>query len=279
MRVVICLLCLCFCVSGCAARKASVRGDKLVEAGDSWQTNKVIIRAAEKSGNLDVALVTASSEVSARPDNDEARVILARLLTRTGQPQQALITLESMGDGTKPEAALETARAELALGNAEKVNALLDQAESGSPSRALARETKKLRAVAFDLVGDHAAAQAAYRSLLGEHDEMGVRYNYGRSLIASQDYGKAVSMLLPLVEMYEFPQARVAAAAAMAKNKDVKGARNLLHGYMPEAEITRILDEGSEVQPEKAAQAEKETKPEKEAKAEKGGKTEKAGKV
>jgi Flp pilus assembly protein TadD len=235
------LLCLCLPVFGCSARQTTLQGNPVAEIGDDWQTNRVVIRAAESSGNVYVALAAATEEVAARPGNDEARVVLARLLTRTGQPQQALITLEPVENQSAPDTLLEKGRAELAMGNVAPAAGLLDQCLASSPPPAQVREAHKLRAVAFDLSGEHAAAQGLYRSLLGERDDVGVRYNYGRSLIASGDYKQAVSMLLPLVELYEIPQARFAAAAAMAGSDDREGARNLLHGLVAEDEISRML--------------------------------------
>jgi Flp pilus assembly protein TadD len=213
----------------------------VAEVGDNWQTNRVVIRAAESSGNVHVALSAATEEVAARPDNDEARVILARLLTRTGQPQQALITLEPVANQNAPEVLLEKGRAELSMGNVAEAAGLLDRSLASSPLPSRVREAHKLRAVVFDLSGEHGTAQGLYRSLLGERDDVGIRYNYGRSLIASGDYKQAVSMLLPLVELYEIPQARLAAAAAMARSDDREGARNLLHGHVDEDAISRML--------------------------------------
>jgi Flp pilus assembly protein TadD len=231
----------CVLAAGCSVRQPVSGGAGLRKTVDTWETNRTIIRAAENSGNFDIALATATGEIAQRPDNREARITLARLQTKTGQPEQAVITLEAMAGDDSPEALLEMGRARLALDRVDEAVDLLDRALSRSAGRPLTREANKLRAVAADLRGRHDEAQNLYRTLLGEQDEIGVRYNYGRSLISSGKYSQAVGMLLPLVERYELPQARVAAAAAMAKNKDEAGARNLLHGYMPEDDITRVL--------------------------------------
>ncbi|MDR1046034.1 MAG: tetratricopeptide repeat protein [Candidatus Adiutrix sp.] len=234
---------LCFLLPGCAAAKLPDKPavEELSRSMDSWETNMIIIRAAEKSGNLDIALGTAKAEIAQRPDNQEGRLVLARLQTRTGQPEQAMITLESCARPGESSVLLEKARAGLALGLVPEAVEMLQRSKEADPPHSLIWEIDKLSAVAADLSGDHDSAQNLYRALLGRQDDPGLRYNYGRSLISSGRYGQAVNILLPLVERVDMPQARVAAAAAMAKNKDVEGARNLLHGYMTDEDINRVL--------------------------------------
>ena len=55
---------------------------------------------------------------------------------------------------------------------------------------------------------------------------------------------EAAAILLPMADSPEFPQARLAAAAALARSNDRQGARNLLEGYLPQDEIERILGVG-----------------------------------
>lgn len=240
MRV-LCLLFLCAVCSACSTVRVNERGQTTLAVSDSWQTNQGIIKAAESSGNYSVGIAAGNAELAARPDNAEARVALARLFTRTGQPQQALLILAPVKDKNAPDVLLEECRAELSRGNVKEAGEYLDQLGAVSLSGAARRERDKLAAVSRDLNGDHEAAQTVYRALLSEYDDAGVRYNYGRSLMASGNYSQAVSILLPLAEARELPQARLAAAAAMAKNNNPAGARNLLQGYLPENEIDRLL--------------------------------------
>jgi tetratricopeptide (TPR) repeat protein len=213
---------------------------------DSWDANRAIIKAAEASGNLGVALATTKSELKARPDNKEARLLLARLQTRANDPEQALLTLKPLLHNPEPAALVEQGRAQLALNHVPEAQKLLEKALKAAHDKAMKREARKLLAVVLDLSNEHAKAQGIYQDLLVEEDEPAVRFNYGRSCLASGHYDQAVSALLPLVDMRDMPQARVLAAAAMVNKHDLRGARNLLEGYMRSEDIDRVLEEAQQ---------------------------------
>lgn len=245
MRFSVLILLLCLMMSvGCAGHRNFTIKDEntaLKKAGE-WKSNRAIMIAAENSGNLGVVLNTGAQELEARPDNAEARIMVARVQSRLGNPQQALETLSPISASNDPAMALEQGRAQLAVGELEAAQISLEQAASVK-NRVLAREAKKLQAVACDLEGRHADAQEAYRALLAEQNEATVRYNYGRSLMLSKEDKRAVTVLLPLADRADMPQARLACAAAMARSGDMKGARNLLEGYMPAGDIAHLLGE------------------------------------
>lgn len=245
MRLRILLLCLAVAVlAGCAPRHASLKpGDNALLSGNSWEVNRAVMLAGERSHSLEVAIKAGEEELNARPDNDEARIILARLQSRAGRPEQALNTLEgvSAGGAAKPECLVEQARAHIASNQPAEALKLLDAA-AGAQGDTL-HAVKKLRGVAEDLTGNHAAAQELYRGLLTEREDSSVRFNYGRSFIASHSYSQAASALIPLVDNPDYPQARILAAGALMRSGDRAGARNLLEGYLTSTEIDALLSQ------------------------------------
>lgn len=238
------IFCLALFVSlafGCAPKHASLKDEhNALKAGNLWEINQSVMLAAERSGNIEVAMSAGNAELQARPENDEARFIMARLYSRQGSPEQAFTTLEGVSDGRKtdPRYRLERARALIASNRAMEAREELDGiANAGSSDR----EVRKLKGVCADLVGEHALAQETYRSLLSEQEEGSVRYNYGRSLIASRNYGQAASTLLPLVDNPSYARARILAAGAFMRSGDKVSARNLLEGYLSSSEIDDLL--------------------------------------
>jgi Tfp pilus assembly protein PilF len=138
--------------------------------------------------------------------------------------------------------AIELARAELSLGGqTQKALARLDAALSSGLSPELERAARKLKAIGEDLEGRHGEAQKIYAQLLIEKDEPSVRFNYGRSLLASRRYSEAVAALRPILDEPRLAQARVVAAAALASQNDKRAAKSLLESYLPAEDIDRLL--------------------------------------
>jgi Flp pilus assembly protein TadD len=208
---------------------------------DDWSSNQSIMKAAEKSGNLEVALSAGARELEARPDNKEARLLLAKIQTRAGLLDQALLTLEPLAEDTSPEVGIEVSRVKLAQGEVDEAAELLSGILNQGITPEEKRTARKLMAISEDQTGKHAAAQAIYKELLVELDEPSVRHNYGQSLLASKNYDQAAAVLKPLVDLPQFSKSRVVAAAAMARSNKKQQARDLMEGYMPEAEINRLL--------------------------------------
>lgn len=232
--------------TGCGAarnQQYSLKGENPLSKADSWESNRAIMLAAMASDNPAIVLSTGQKELEARPDNVEARTMVAQVQTRLGQPKQALLTLDPVQSSTEPSVKLELARARLALGHPEQAVPFLNEV-AATENAPLVREASKLLAVACDQQGRHAEAQKRYEALLASKNEPSVRYNYGRSLMLSNKNREAAAILLPMVDSPEFPQARLAAAAALARSNDKQGARNLLEGYLSQNEIERILGEG-----------------------------------
>jgi Flp pilus assembly protein TadD len=230
---------------GCAARK---RPDPTLALDNNWETGLKIIRAAEAGGSLSVALSAAARELELRPENLEARLILARLQTRDGTPDKALATLAALPEKTAPNAeqdaslALEKGRALLALGKIPEAKEAFGRLPRDLSPASLRREAEKLRAVAFDLEGRHEDAQSLYRSVLAEREDAAVRYNLGRSLLAGGQYLQAAETLLPLADMQDMPRARLAAAAALAKSGRKEMARNMLSGQLAPGTLDSLLE-------------------------------------
>ncbi len=241
MHIVLCIF-LAFFVSGCSSSQYARGTDaNMARLDNTWESNLRIIKAAEASGSVDVALNTALKEIQTRPKNDEARIVAARMHTRKGQPKQATALLEELANPDSAEAHLEKGRALLAQSKIPETGVELKAAMDSKPSPAVEREVMKLQAICLDLAGKHADAQSLYSDLLSEKDEASVRFNFGRSLYESRKYSDAVSVLMPIVEVPLLPQARLVAAAAMVKNNDRQSARSLLEGHVAASEIDKLV--------------------------------------
>lgn len=204
----------------------------------SWENTRSILRAAERSGNLDMALETSKDFIAINPQHVDARVYAARALTRTGDAQQALRTLSFI----KPEqqtapVQLEMARAQMALGNTAKAHKILvylvqenasDAALAGGDE--LARDIAKLYAVSLSVNGEFDQANTLFEKLMANSDEADVRYNYARSLMFQCRYDNAYELLSPLVESY--PPARPAAAVTLWKMGRTDEGKALLKGLI-----------------------------------------------
>lgn len=232
--------------AGCAPRHATLKaGDNALRTGNTWEVNRAVMLAAEQSNNFGVALHAGEQELKERPGNDEARILLARMQSRSGRAEQAMTTLAGVSaeHASSPEWRLEKARACLAANQPAETIRELDAL--GTDAGQTQREGRKLRAVALDLTGDHRAAQETYRALLIEQDDMNVRYNYGRSLVATADFAEAAAILIPLADNPDYPQARVLASGSLMKSGDAAGARALLEGYLGRQEIDNLMARGA----------------------------------
>ena len=232
-------------MSGCVFEKpvSGMTADKLLGTGE-WPANQAIMRAAERTGNLELGLEAGRRELDARPGNKEARIFLARLQTMAGRPDQALFTLETLADDGSAAARLETARALLSQGEAAQARPALEALVSdGSLGQSEERSARKLMGICEDQLGNRAESQALFRQLLLERDEPSVRFNLGSSLISDGSYDEAIIVLTPLVDSPKFLEARIMAAAAFTRKNDKKSARGLLEGYVSDGEINRLLGE------------------------------------
>ncbi|MDR2366727.1 MAG: tetratricopeptide repeat protein [Deltaproteobacteria bacterium] len=231
-------------LTGCRGLSGSkLTTNQLLGLGD-WPGNQAIMRAAENTGNYDLGLDAGQRELETRPDNKEARVYMAKLQTMAGRPEQALYTIEPITSGADalPAALIEKARALLRQGFPLEARPILQSlAGTGGLSREEERSVQKLLGICEDQEGRRSEAQAIFRQLLLEKDEPSVRYNLGGSLISSENYDEALSVLRPLIDSPRYLEARIMAAAALNRKRDNKGARELLEGYVPEREINRIL--------------------------------------
>ncbi|MDR2444267.1 MAG: hypothetical protein LBE31_12215 [Deltaproteobacteria bacterium] len=239
LGVVLCLSCLAL---GCQLQRKT---DKLtiesVLKQDSWEANRAIMKAAENSGNLEIGLQTGQKELDSRPDNAEARIMMARLQTISGLPEQALFTLEPLEAKPTPAYELEKARALLRRGLTAESRPLLEGLLAVNLDPMTQRAVRKLMAICEAQDGQHQKAQEIFRQLLVEREEASVRFNLGYSLMASNKYQDVVIVLKPLLDTPQFVEARYLAAAALGRLHNTKEARGLLEGYLSDAEINRLL--------------------------------------
>ena len=239
------VFCLLFSVliSGCGTQSGMKAPDGKLQTGASWEVNRAVMVAAENSGNNEIALKTGEEELKQRPDNVEAKIFVARLLCRTGQPQRSSSILETIKSDPDGRVLIERARTLIALDLGSLARQLLDEPEEmdrivGQDNKF---EARKLLAVAYDLEGENHKAQALYSDLLSQKEDSAVRMNYGRSLIATKSYAQAATILMPLTDSQEFPQARILAAGALKKSGDSTLARNLLEGYISDSKIDELM--------------------------------------
>lgn len=168
--------------------------------------------------------------------------MLARLQSRSGRADQALATLAKIpADKQQSDFHLEKMRALIA---SNKPHEAVAQMQHIDATDKLFREFEKLRAVANDLMGRHPEAQAIYSTLLGEREDAAVRFNYGRSLIASGSFAQAASVLGPMVDNPDYPQARILAAGSLMRAGNIPAARSLLQGYLSDPEIDQLILRG-----------------------------------
>jgi len=175
-------------------------------------------------------------------DNAGAARLYRRALAAGGEPLAAHLGL---GHALLETGALDEAEKEFnaaaALGPT-RVEARLGRARialmRGSPSTALAilaevpadgqsADLLDLRAVAFDLLGRHKDAQAAYAAALGKApNDRRIRNNYGLSLILTRDYAEAVGVLRPFADdPAATARNRQNLALALGLSGDMEGAR------------------------------------------------------
>lgn len=242
MRFLLFLLLIVF-MSACVPKQVKLKdSDNALLSGNTWEVNRAVMLAGEKSNALEVALRAGEAELEARPDNDEARIIMARLQSRVGRAEQAISTLEGLSSqaAQSPVAQIERARASIVLNRPGEALSFL--AGINTDARDINQEVKKLEAVAYDITGQHEMAQEIYKDILSRREDAATRYNYGRSLINSGKYAEASSALMRLVDNPNYPQARILAAGALLHSGDSQGARYLLEGYLSAAEIDKLLE-------------------------------------
>ncbi|MDR1608091.1 MAG: tetratricopeptide repeat protein [Deltaproteobacteria bacterium] len=232
-----------FLAFGCASAKKDTRNIDDVLGANSWKANEAVMKAAERTGNYEVGLLSGQKELDARPDNKQARIFMARLQTMAGTPDRALYTLEPLKDDANPEARLEWGRALLRDNQIVEAKEILEKLINLDGDLPVKRSARKLYAISQDLQGKRDDAQKLFRELLVERDEPTVRFNLGGSLVASNKFDEAIAILQPLLDTPRFMEARFLTAAALSRKNDKKAARNLLEGYLPEPEIRRLLGE------------------------------------
>jgi Tfp pilus assembly protein PilF len=232
----------CF-VTGCVNLPQTPPAEKTLKTTGAWDVNRSVMLAAENSGNYEIALKTGDEELAARPDNDEAKIIMARLLSRTGQAQRASSLIETVKEDPDGLVLIERVRCLIAMNQGSSARELIDEQEEMGRIHGKENlfEAHKLLAVALDLEGDNKKAQTLYSSLLAQREDPAVRMNFGRSLIATGNYAQAAEILMPLVDSPKYPQARILAAGAVKKAGDKRQARSLLEGYLPDKQIDGLL--------------------------------------
>jgi Flp pilus assembly protein TadD len=168
--------------------------------------------------------------------------MMARLQTISGLPEQALFTLEPLGQTPSPAYELEKARALLRSGGTAESRPILESLAAPDQEAGIRRSARKLLGICEDQDGNHKKAQEIFRQLLVEGEEPSIRYNLGYSLMTSNSYNDVLVVLKPLLDSPKYLEARYLAAAALGRLRKNTEARGLLEGYLSEGEINRLLE-------------------------------------
>ena len=146
-------------LGGCGATTATQSEG---QGGDRARQLRVAA-AAERGGQLDVALQIYEAAAQTNPGDPEVAVRHAALLMAVGQPDaavQALREARRRHPNDTPVLMME-GRALLELGRAPDALALFEQRLRSAPADSAALNGK---GVALDMLGRHAEARAAYRA-------------------------------------------------------------------------------------------------------------------
>ena len=145
-------------VAGCAGTQQPG-----ATSGTDAARNLRVAAAAERGGQLDVALSLYAAASEASPGDPEVASRHAAALLQAGEPQRALDALaEARRRHPSNQVLLQAeARARLEVGEPERALALFDEHLRTTPSDA---RSLNGRGIALDLLGRHAEARLAYRA-------------------------------------------------------------------------------------------------------------------
>lgn len=178
--------------------------------------------------NVD-ALLQQAEALTAMGRDDAAGEAYHRVLAREASPSREQVRLARAGAG----------RADLAAGRGAQAEAVYAAMVADAPSSAPAHDGL---AIALDLQGKHAAAQAEYRKALALSDTSATRSNLGLSLAMAGDGAGALEVLRPLAaDPAATPKTRHNLAFALELTGDRNGARQALSVDMPQSEIPMAL--------------------------------------
>ena len=213
---------------------------------NSWASERAVILAAEKTNNWPTVISVANDVIAKNPTNVEARVHLARALTKTGDPAQALRVLNFVTGVDTSEMRIERARALLTMGDAAStlkiLSPMIDLRAENAPKDLSAqnlRTARSLAAVSYSMEKKFAQANALFESLLAELDNPTIRYNYARSLYLEGRAQDSLEQLRTIMDV--IPAARPAAVAALMKLGREADARLLLQGHLEPAKIDELI--------------------------------------
>lgn len=128
-----------------------------------------------KLGDLNAAKLAYEEALKAHPNGrlaDRSRCGLARVLTASGQPEQALAILEPLaaakGQEFAAQARYQIGQIQLAAGRAEQALATFEQLEAESPRSPLLPEARLARASSLAKLGRRPLAEEVLKGLIAE---------------------------------------------------------------------------------------------------------------
>lgn len=224
--------------SKAAPNKAVQRFD-----ADEWASEKAVMLAAEKTSNWQTVISVGNDVIAKNPTNVEARIMLARAFTKTGDPRQAMRVLSFISGVDTAPLRIERARALIALSSFSDAVAILKPLTDGSDLTDLSSEdrrtAKSLAAVAYSMSRNYTEADRLYEELLAELDNPVIRYNYARSLYLEGRAQESLEQLQPIINTV--PAAKPAAIAALMKLGRENDVRRLLKGQLADDKIEELI--------------------------------------
>lgn len=210
---------------------------------DEWASEKAVMLAAEKTSNWQTVISVGNDVITKNPTNVEARIMLARAFTKTGDPRQAMRVLNFITGVDTAPLRIERARALIALRSFPEAVAILKPLTDGTDLTKLSpeerRSAKSLAAVAYSMSRNYTEADRLYEELLAELDDPVIRYNYARSLYLEGRAQESLEQLRPIINTV--PAAKPAAIAALMKLGREDDVRRLLKGQLADDKIEELI--------------------------------------
>lgn len=210
---------------------------------DEWASEKAVMLAAEKTSNWPTVISVGNDVIAKNPTNVEARIMLARAFTKTGDPRQAMRVLSFITGVDTAPLRIERARALIALKSFSDAVAILRPLTDGTDLAKLSSEdrrtAKSLAAVAYSMSRNYTEADRLYEELLAELDNPVIRYNYARSLYLEGRAQESLEQLQPIINTV--PAAKPAAIAALMKLGREDDVRRLLKGQLADDKIEELI--------------------------------------
>jgi Flp pilus assembly protein TadD len=210
--------------------------------GDDYTASVRQADDARKAGDFDSAIPLYGRALQARPDGTEAKLGLGQSYLTLGLPEEAGAMFRDVLQRNDND---QTARRGLALALIAMGQVTLAERQLDAALRADPRDYRTLNAygVVFDMLGQHAEAQARYRQGIEiAPDFIALRSNLALSLAISGQPQEAIALLAPLASSRAADgRIRQNLAFAYAMNGDLENCLQVSRRDLSEASAQRQL--------------------------------------